>query len=139
MHELLRLAAEVAVSKNDTHRNFLLGAVAVRRDQAIVKSSNGSAYVPYPSAHAEARVCRKAGLGSTIYVARIARKDGCLALARPCNGCWMIMRNHRVRKCYYTISETEYGIITFGDGSFVERIKKINKLIYGANNGNRNG
>ena len=124
MLDLLKLAAEVAVSKGDTHRNFLLGAVAIRKDQAIVRSANGSAYMPCPSAHAETRILKKCGRGATIYVARIARKDGCMALARPCNGCWMMMRHYDVSKCYYTINNKEFGVITFGNGSFTERIKK---------------
>lgn len=128
MLNLLLEAAKVAVNNGDQTRSFCLGAIAIRRDQAVVRSHNGSAYVPYGPAHAERRCLAKAGRGAELYVARVARRDAKLALARPCNGCWLFMRRHCVTRCYYTISENEYGIITFGgNGSdaFTERVKKI--------------
>lgn len=125
MIDLLKLAAKVATPKCESKRSFYLGAVAVRRDQTVVKSSNGSSFSPFGPAHAEARVLKKAGHGATIYVARVTRKDGALTLSRPCNGCWLLMKSQYVAKCYYTISETEYGIIVFNNNSFTERVKII--------------
>lgn len=123
MLKLLKEAARVAVSSADDHRAFFLGAVAVREDQAIVKSANGASPGPDRTVHAEARALKKAGYGATVYVARVARKDGKLALARPCNNCWTAMKRAHVTKCYYTISENEYGIITFDNDT--ERTKII--------------
>lgn len=49
-----------------------------------------------------------------VYVARVARIDGKLAMARPCMDCMTLLRMRKVRTVYYTISETEYGVIDLG-------------------------
>jgi tRNA(Arg) A34 adenosine deaminase TadA len=126
MLTLLRLAAEIAVSSGDEARSFVLGAVAVRnRDGVIVRSTNGSAYFPYGPAHAEARVLKKAGKHAVIYVARVSRRDGKLTMSRPCSGCQELMKSLKVRKCFYTISENEYGIIEFDNNEIFERQRLI--------------
>jgi deoxycytidylate deaminase len=48
--------------------------------------------------------------GSTIYVARVYRKDGnSPAMARPCEMCRKVLFKHGIKKCYYTIDEKHYG------------------------------
>ncbi len=120
MLNFLKLAGEVALTDDvNDKRNFWLGAVAIRKDGAIVKSRNGAVianhmgegYCSFPPAHAEARALKKAGQGSILYVARVSRKDRRLALARPCVDCMGLLKAFNVLKCYYTISPYEYGII----------------------------
>lgn len=128
MYQMFCLAAEVAVSIDDA-RHYLLGAVAIRnRDQVVVKAPNGPAYIKCSSAHAEARVLRKAGQEAILYVARVSKKTGFFTLGRPCEKCFSLMRNQNVKRCYYTISKTEYGIITFKNDSVVEEIKLLKKI-----------
>jgi len=131
MLPLLRRAADVAVNQGEEGRSFLLGAVAIRRDQAVVQSSNGIGYFPCKLAHAEARVLKKAGKNSIVYVARVSRKDGSLVLARPCESCQSMMIRSCVKKCYYTISDNEYGVMVFqNNNTFSERIKNTSRQQY---------
>lgn len=124
MLNFLKLAGDVALPNDDNDkRNFWLGAVAVRRDGVVVRSRNGAViansmqegHCSFPPAHAEARVLKKAGYGSILYVARVSRKDRRLAMARPCDDCMRLLKSYGVSKCYYTISPYEYGIITVSD------------------------
>jgi hypothetical protein len=121
MHELIRLAGNYALTKNDPNdrRNFLIGAVGQRRDGAIVHSRNLSIsdikppnikFKRFPNSHAERRLIGKLDYGSVIYVARIARGTRDLAMARPCELCRAVIENHGVLKVYYSISPNEYGI-----------------------------
>lgn len=122
---MLRLAAEVA-NECRLKKSYKLGAVAIRsRDQVIVKALNGAATEPCGWAHAEARALRKAGLEAVLYVARISRKDGQLAMARPCNKCFALLKSYRVKRCVYSIDEESYGIIDYDNNSYIETIKKI--------------
>ncbi len=111
MKKYFRLAKKVAAKGKDC-RSYRLGAVGVRKDGAIVKSRNIPNRLPVIGAHAEARVCKKIDKGSTVYVVRIDR-EGTLVMSRPCNACQRVMRMRGVRRCYYSISETEYGVMIF--------------------------
>ncbi len=107
-----RMARQVALrgDTKEARRQYRLGAVGVRSDGAIVISSNVPHRTPEPHAHAEARLTRKLDWGSTVYVVRI-RSDGTLAMARPCRTCRGLMRLKGVKRCYYSISDTEYGVL----------------------------
>jgi len=48
--------------------------------------------------------------GADLFVCRIL-KDNSFALARPCETCYNLARSYGVRRIYYTISDTEYGVI----------------------------
>jgi tRNA(Arg) A34 adenosine deaminase TadA len=111
MKRFFRLAKTVAAKGND-RRRYRLGAVGVRSDGAIVKSKNIPNKYPEPQAHAEARLAKKLDRGSIVYVVRID-SDGELTKARPCASCQRILRFRGVKRVYYSISETEYGVIKF--------------------------
>jgi tRNA(Arg) A34 adenosine deaminase TadA len=107
-----RLARQVAL-KGDTKeigRQYRLGAVGVRNDGVIVTSTNIPCRCPERTAHAEARLLRKLSYDSEIYLVRILR-SGILAPAKPCKNCETLMRLRGVKKCYYSISEVEYGTL----------------------------
>jgi len=112
--KMLVAAASVAfknkLNKID-NRTFLLGAVGVRNDGVIVSSSNIAAPDYAPEHHAETRLVRKMTPGSTVWVARVAKKDGNWAMARPCAGCEMRLRRAGVKKVVYTIGPNEWGVI----------------------------
>lgn len=112
---LARLHQAAGLSlKGQESRKYRFGAICERRDGAIVVATNGGvAGSRTPSAHAESRISRKADVGSVVYVARTLRGTGQVAIARPCVGCQMVMKNRGVSKCFYTISSTEYGVISF--------------------------
>jgi len=110
MLSYIQLASEVADLSTDRHRKAFVGAVAIRSDGVIVSSRNGYIINPsdtYPSAHAEARVLRKAGYGCTLYVARVKR-DGSLAMAKPCSTCHSMIKSRGVKSVYYSVSNTEW-------------------------------
>lgn len=107
-----RLARQAAL-KGDTgeaKRQYRLGAVGIRSDGTVVTSSNIPHRTPEPQAHAEIRLTRKLDWGSVVYVVRIY-SDGTLAMARPCKRCQSAMRRRGVKCCYYSINDTEYGVL----------------------------
>ena len=109
-------AAYVATKRKDS-REHRLGAVGVRKDGTKVYASNGTVIGPGTGrcgkAHAEARLANKLDVGSTVFIARVGGKhsDGNWLLAKPCPGCEMILRNNGIKRCYYTISNSEYGVM----------------------------
>lgn len=105
-------ARKYATKKVDS-RNYVFGAVAVRSDGTKVFSRNGMNKDKDFRCHAEARICRKLDIGAIVWVVRVSRATGTLLFARPCHHCQKILRTTGVRKCYYSISETEYGAIEF--------------------------
>jgi cytidine deaminase len=52
--------------------------------------------------------------GSTVYVVRINRKNE-LAMSKPCEMCEMILREHGVKRAFFSVSEDEnaYGVVDF--------------------------
>jgi tRNA(Arg) A34 adenosine deaminase TadA len=109
--DLLKIAAEVARPEMDRSRKGIIGAVGVRKDNVIVHARNGIIPFPsgrYPAIHAEARLCKKLGRGAVVYVAR-TRKDGSLALARPCINCIQIMTSYKVKAVFWTIDNDDWG------------------------------
>ncbi len=90
----------------------MMGAIATRADGTRVASTNGGAAgCVQLSAHAETRLARKLDKGCTVYVARTT-KDGCLALARPCARCYAVLKAKGVSRIYYTVNDSEYGVIS---------------------------
>lgn len=108
------LAGDVAASRDtNDKRCYLLGALAIRADGTTVSSQNGSNLVKDQRCHAEARVLRKAGFHAVIYVVRVSRRDGSLRCAKPCKACRAELKNKRVKRVYYSISDSEYGVMEF--------------------------
>ena len=112
----LNLAANIARDStqpkamgHSDKKQFLLGAVAIRTDGATVVSTNILTQTPHASAHAEARVLKKADQGCVLYVARVLR-NGVWALSKPCCNCQKLIRSRRVARVYYTICENEFGV-----------------------------
>ena len=112
--DYFQIAALTACKRVD-ERSFLLGALGIRKDGVLVKSVNASSYYPQRTGHAEARLCRKLTPHSVVYVARVRMSDGTFAMSRPCKDCQKILRSTGVSKVYYTISENEFGIMTFNN------------------------
>jgi tRNA(Arg) A34 adenosine deaminase TadA len=110
LRDLLQLAGRVARGRQDG-RSFLLGAVGVRSDSAIVVAPNGPCEQPNKSVHAEARLARKLDRGSVVYVARVRKSDGEFANARPCHSCRRALAARGVKRCYFTIGKNEYGVL----------------------------
>jgi len=67
-------------------------------------------YQAVPAVHAEGRVLRKMDFGGTLYVARVARKDQSLQMARPCGMCQVKIKSKGIKKVYYTINNTQFGV-----------------------------
>lgn len=107
---LVQLAIRVAIKRvKGPRRDFLLGAVGVRRDGTIVWARNLPAREIHYASHAEALLCRKLDKGSTVYVARV-NKRGQLRQAKPCRVCEARLRSKGVKKVYYTQDTGEIGV-----------------------------
>ena len=102
------LAGNVAINNNDI-RTFRLGAVGIRSDGAIVMASNAPTEGPDRIVHAEYRLCQKLDANAIVFVARI-RRDGSYGTACPCFACRKILKSRRVKRVYYTINDSEYGV-----------------------------
>ena len=102
------------VGHNRPHerRQFILGAVGLRNDGVLVESRNIASPTPAPDHHAETRLARKLTPGSTVWVARISRKTGCWAMAKPCPGCERRLRAAGVDRVVYTIAPDEWGVMS---------------------------
>jgi len=105
------LAGKVANLKED-QRVHRLGAVGIRSDGVIVAAPNAPAPDVTPAVHAEARLSRKLDKGATVYVVRVSNDPVFkYKLARPCPSCQNHLRKRRVERVYYSISDTEYGVM----------------------------
>lgn len=109
MNRYFKFAKQIAL-KGGSARRYRLGAVGIRSDGVTVTASNISTRSPEPRAHAEARLTRKLDWGSVVYVVRVLR-NGALAMAKPCQHCQNTMRIRGVQRCYYSINDTEYGVL----------------------------
>jgi len=105
------LARRYAVKRDG--RNYVFGAVAMRSDGKLVYSRNIPNYEHNYRCHAEARITRKCDVHCTIWVVRVSRETGMLLNARPCRDCEKVMRMAGVKRCYYSITEIEFGVIEF--------------------------
>jgi hypothetical protein len=118
MLKLIEMAGKVALPTNENdQRAFLLGSVGIRRDGTLVSARNGAVrcldtdeYQHIPSAHAEWRLGSKLGKYGTVYVARVAKSDGNLVMARPCITCQIRLRSLKVERAFYSINPDQYGI-----------------------------
>lgn len=107
---LFEIAGKLASERAD-QKSFLLGAVGIRRDGAMVSAVNSISQEPNRLLHSEYRLAKKLDCGSTVYVARIRLLNGEFACAKPCFDCEKVLRSRRVRRIYYTITNNEYGVL----------------------------
>lgn len=123
MLNMLKLAAKIAEPINDLDkRSFWLACIGIRRDGTLVSSRNGSIQHMFSmgldpidndkncSYHAEGRTLRKMDQGGILYVTRVSRRDGKLCMARPCVLCQSKIKSQRIKKVYYSINSTQYGV-----------------------------
>ena len=104
------MAARMALTGGPIGRNFMLGAVGIRSDGAIVRSSNGISPSKQRMVHAEYRCCRKLDVGAVLYIARVNARGEWL-LAYPCKACIKMMVHKGLVKAYYTIGTKKIGCI----------------------------
>ena len=117
--DLLLLAAKIAEPQSNDLRRFWVGAIGKRKDGKAVFSKNGAVhttaydmkrYQYIPISHAECRVIRKMDCGGVLYVARVAREDRSLKMSRPCSMCQNKIKSRGIKKVFYTINNTQYGV-----------------------------
>ncbi len=120
MTDFLLQAAEASKSGDpEDKREACIGAVGVRSDGTVVSARNEAVFDTdacdtdrawsFPPAHAENRLAKKLDIGSVVYVARL-KKDGTMAMARPCIFCERVLKSRRVKKVYYTVNNSTYGV-----------------------------
>ena len=95
---------------------FTLAAVGVRTDGANVVSVNGWNTDREPQHHAEARAARKLDVDAILYVARV-KKDGSVAMARPCPACQILLKARRIFEVHFTIDEDSWGTMNLNQGT----------------------
>ena len=110
--DYFEMAGKIAVSKED-RRSYLLGAIAIRGDGAIVAALNGPSQFPAREAHAEFRLARKLDVGAVVYIARVKVGDGTFGNAKPCSSCRKILKAKGVNKVFYTLGPKEFGVLYF--------------------------
>jgi hypothetical protein len=110
------MASRVSI-KGNWRRKSHVGAIGIRTDGTVVQAWNGSpggtTYERCPSAHAEARLVRKLDAGSIVYVARVRKEDGKMALSKPCKDCERVLRRRGIKRVEYSINEHEFGVLEF--------------------------
>lgn len=132
MCKFLKTAEKYTRSNDfDPSLNFHLSAVLVLGGQIISvgynKRSTNSFVEHYAdklrgkrqyclSTHAELDAICKARTkcdisGSKIYVARVRKADGEVAMARPCPICETALAAYGIKRAYYTIARGEYGVM----------------------------
>jgi deoxycytidylate deaminase len=121
----LRSAIDVMKEVDKGHLEYNLAAVLVSGGRILSIGYNKAGHRglveaykhhPWANIHAEVdavlQVRRKIDLtGSKIYVAR-SRDDGSVGHARPCDMCQAILKAYGIKRAYYTIDETSYGVMT---------------------------
>lgn len=121
------IAKAVAISGNGTcgrnGNSYRLGAILVMGKCIVSAGVNSykthpllSKYSMYPFMHAESAAIIKYGANkcedTNLVVVRV-RKDGTIGRAEPCQACRKLMLDIGVRRCYYSISNEEWGTIKF--------------------------
>lgn len=120
---MLKLAAKVAISPDAyDKRTYMLGCVGIRKDGVLISARNGSIQHMFSKSldpelndkscdyHAEGRALRKMDKGGILYVTRVSRKDGSMAMAKPCPRCSAKIRTQKIEKVYYTVNNFQYGV-----------------------------
>lgn len=96
-------ASKVGIKKTWFH-----AAVGIRSDDTIVYARNGGQNVPTPSAHAEARLCRKLGKAAPLVIVVRVNNQGLWMLSKPCGNCENLLRSMEVKKVLYTVAHEKW-------------------------------
>jgi deoxycytidylate deaminase len=102
----------VSMAGHSSHDKWKIGSVVWRGGSVLGKGYNRYRNNPsvvehekyfHCSVHAEVDALRNAGDtdGAKLFVARVTR-GGNLALAKPCSRCMETIRDHGIKKVYYT-------------------------------------
>lgn len=112
-YRYFEIAKDSAICKEKIdYRNFMIGAVGIRADGAIVRARNSADRAYCPTGHAEAKLVKKLDKGAVVFVCRV-RKSGEFGLAKPCKSCETILRNKGIKEVYYSINDDEFGKLQF--------------------------
>lgn len=116
-------------AKKSQHQ-FLVGAVLTIGSRVISKGHNKPdkthkiAYwnheVPeFATTHAEidalVNVSKKVSQRCNLYVVRLLRSNHKIANAKPCEMCMTVIKDMGVKKVFYTIAESHFGMIDLRD------------------------
>jgi tRNA(Arg) A34 adenosine deaminase TadA len=102
----LELASHFTQRRKGDGRKFMIGAVGIRSDGAIVTARNSPSADVTPGAHAESRLCNRLTPNSIVFVVRVT-KTGTWAMAKPCKACEIKLRAAGVKNVYYTNDQGE--------------------------------
>lgn len=96
------------LNKTGVKKNWFHAAIGIRADGAIVTARNGGQNTPMPSAHAEARLCRKLGKDSPLVIVVRVNKQGQWMISKPCQNCEKTLRIMGVKRVLYTVSHEKW-------------------------------
>jgi tRNA(Arg) A34 adenosine deaminase TadA len=121
VQKMFRLAKREAFKSDSKHRH---GAILAKSTRVYNSSYNINRYCQFADHHREDAghgtlhaeigailgIDRKKLTGSDVYVIRLSANDE-LAYSRPCEMCQQVMRHVGVKRCYYSISKDEWGVL----------------------------
>lgn len=106
----IKLARETAISGRTKDKGYHLASVCIRSDGSITKGHNTRSNDQNRFVHAEAKSILKAGHGAKLLIVVRVFADNTLALAKPCNSCQRLIKQYKVKKVIYSISNNEFGV-----------------------------
>ena len=121
VQKMFRLARREAVRSDCKHRH---GAILAKSARVYNSSQNINRYCQLANYHREEAghgtlhaeigailgVDRRRLTGADVYVVRLSA-DNKLTYSRPCAMCQQVMRHVGVKRCYYSISKDEWGVM----------------------------
>lgn len=121
VQKMFRLAKREAFKSDSKHRH---GAILAKSTRVYNSSYNINRYCQFADHHREDAghgtlhaeigailgIDRKKLTGSDVYVIRLSANDE-LAYSRPCEMCQQAMSHVGIRRCFYSVSEKEWGVL----------------------------
>ena len=118
---MFKLAKREALKSDSKHRH---GAILAKSTRVYNRSFNENRYCHFADYHREEAghgtlhaeigailgIDRSKLTGADVYVIRLSANDK-LAYSRPCEMCRQAMSHVGIRRCYYSISQDEWGVL----------------------------
>ena len=106
-------------NKHSYQSKHIIGCLIETKEFSVFTSNKTISEFRNTTFHAEARAISsttsKIARNSVIFVARIT-KHGTFRLALPCKACRKRIEEACIKKAYFTVSDTEYGIWNINSG-----------------------
>lgn len=119
IHDSFESLRSFLFNKHSYQSKHIIGCLIETKECSIFTSNKTISEFRNTTFHAEARAISstnsKIARNSVIFVARIT-KYGKFRLALPCKACRKRIEEVSIKKAYFTVSDTEYGIWNINSG-----------------------